>query len=69
MNNITTKGNIGSDPEIKFVGALAIASFSLAHTPRRNNKGTQAWEDAETIAKGQAAKTKYIEEKVEAPGW
>jgi len=125
MNNITTKGNIGSDPEIKFVGDLAIASFSVAHTPRRKSKSTQAWEDGETmwyrvtffgskaegivdnyakgdsvilvgmlsqntytnkdgktvigleingteiakIAKGQAVKTKYIEEKVEAPGW
>jgi single-strand DNA-binding protein len=125
MNNITTKGNIGSDPEIKFVGDLGIASFSVAHTPRKKNKVTQSWEDGETmwyrvtffgskaegivdnyakgdtviivgtlaqstytnkngktvtgleiigtemakIAKTQAAKTKYIEEKVEAPGW
>jgi single-strand DNA-binding protein len=125
MNNITTKGNIGSDPEIKFVGDLAIASFSLAHTPRRKSKTTQAWEDGETmwyrvtffgskaegivdnyakgdsvilvgmlsqntytnkdgktvtgleingteiakIAKSQAAKTKYIEEKVDTPAW
>jgi single-strand DNA-binding protein len=125
MNNITTKGNIGSEPEIKFVGDLAIASFSVAHTPRRKSKTTQAWEDGETmwyrvtffgskaegivdnyakgdsvilvgmlsqstytnkdgktvtgleivgteiakIAKGQTAKTKYIEEKVEAPAW
>jgi single-strand DNA-binding protein len=125
MNNITTKGNIGSDPEIKFAKDLAIASFSVAHTPRKKNKVTQNWEDGETmwyrvtffgskaegivdnyakgdtvilvgmlaqstytnkegktvtgleitgteiakIAKTQAAKTKYIEEKVEAPGW
>jgi len=125
MNNITTKGNIGSDPEIKFVGDLAIASYSVGHTPRKKNKSTQAWEDGETmwyrvtffgskaegivdnyvkgdtvlltgmlaqntytnkdgktitgleitgqeiakIAKGQAAKTKYIEEKVEMPSW
>jgi single-strand DNA-binding protein len=125
MNTITTKGNIGSDPEIKFVGDLAIASFSVAHTPRKKNKGTQAWEDGETmwyrvtffgskaegivdnyakgdsvlltgmlsqstytnkegkdatsleingteiakIAKAQAGKTKYIDEKVEMPAW
>jgi len=125
MNNITTKGNIGSEPEIKFVGDLAIASFSVAHTPRKKNKSTQAWEDGETmwyrvtffgskaegivdnyvkgdtvlltgmlsqntytnkdgktvtgleitgteiarIAKTQAAKTKYVEEKVEMPSW
>lgn len=125
MNNITTKGNIGSEPEIKFVGDLAIASFSLAHTPRKKNRSTQAWEDGETmwyrvtffgskaegivdnyakgdtvilvgllaqstytnkdgktvtgleitgteiakIAKSQAAKTKYIDEKVDAPAW
>ena len=125
MNNITTKANIGSEPEIKFAGDLAIASFSIAHTPRKKNKSTQAWEDGETmwyrvtffgskaegivdnyakgdsilltgalsqstytnkdgktvtgleivgteiakIAKSQAAKTKYIEEKVEMPSW
>jgi single-strand DNA-binding protein len=125
MNTITTKGNIGSDPEIKFLQDLAIASFSVAHTPRKKNRSTQAWEDGETmwyrvtffgskaegivdnyakgdsvilvgmlaqntytnkegktvtgleitgteiakIAKGQAVKTKYIEEKVDAPAW
>jgi len=125
MNNITTKGNIGSDPEIKFAGDLAIASFSLAHTPRKKNKSSNMWEDGETmwyrvtffgskaegivdsytkgdsvilvgtlsqstytnkagavvtgleitgneiakIAKNQAVKTKYIEEKVDAPAW
>jgi len=125
MNNITTKGNIGSEPEIKFAGDLAIASFSVAHTPRKKNKSSQAWEDGETmwyrvtffgskaegivdnyskgdsvlltgmlsqstytnkdgktvtgleitgteiarIAKSQAAKTKYVEEKVEMPSW
>jgi single-strand DNA-binding protein len=125
MNNITTKGNIGSEPEIKFAGDLAIASFSVAHTPRKKNKSSQAWEDGETmwyrvtffgskaegivdnyskgdsvlltgmlsqstytnkdgktvtgleitgteiarIAKSQAAKTKYVEEKVEMPAW
>jgi single-strand DNA-binding protein len=125
MNNITTKGNIGSEPEIKFAGDLAIASFSVAHTPRKKNKNSQAWEDGETmwyrvtffgskaegivdnyskgdsvlltgmlsqstytnkdgktvtgleitgteiarIAKSQAAKTKYVEEKVEMPSW
>jgi single-strand DNA-binding protein len=125
MNNITTKGNIGSEPEIKFAGDLAIASFSVAHTPRKKNKSSQAWEDGETmwyrvtffgskaegivdnyskgdsilltgmlsqstytnkdgktvtgleitgteiarIAKTQAAKTKYVEEKVEMPSW
>ena len=49
MNNITTKGNIGSDPEIKFAGDLAIASFSLAHTPRKKNKTSNMWEDGETM--------------------
>lgn len=49
MNNITTKGNIGSEPEIKFAGDLAIASFSVAHTPRKKNKSSQAWEDGETM--------------------
>lgn len=49
MSQITVQGNIGKDPEIKFVGDLAITKFSLAETPRVKNKSTEQWEDGETI--------------------
>lgn len=48
MNQIMIQGNAGSDPEIKFVkDNLALATFSLAHTPRTQKNGK--WEDGETM--------------------
>ena len=48
---ITVKGNLGSDPELKFVqgskGDLALATFSLAYTPR--SKQGNEWVDGETL--------------------
>jgi single-strand DNA-binding protein len=49
MAQITVQGNIGKDPEIKFLGDLAITKFSVADTPRSKNKTTGEWEDGETI--------------------
>ena len=50
MAQITVKGNVGKDPEIKFVktarGDVALVEFSLAHTPRER-KGEE-WVDGET---------------------
>jgi len=45
---VTVKGNIGSDPEFKFVKEnLALTTFSLAYTPRiQKNK---EWIDGETM--------------------
>ena len=47
---ITTSGNVGKDVELKF-GAkdIAIATFSLAHTPRNLNATSGEWEDGETM--------------------
>jgi len=48
MNQITVQGNVGNDPEIKFVkDNLALATFSLAYTPRTQKNGR--WEDGETM--------------------
>ena len=48
---VTIKGNLGSDPELKYVktgrGDTALVGFSLAHTPRER-KGEQ-WVEGETI--------------------
>lgn len=48
---VTVKGNLGSEPELKFVktgrGDTALVTFSLAYTPRER-KGEQ-WVDGETM--------------------
>jgi single-strand DNA-binding protein len=48
---VTIKGNLGSDPELKYVktarGDTALVTFSLAHTPRER-KGDE-WVEGETI--------------------
>jgi single-strand DNA-binding protein len=46
--SVTVKGNVGTDPEIKFVkDNLALTTFSLAYTPRiQKNK---EWVDGETM--------------------
>ena len=48
---VTVIGNLGSDPELKFVktarGDTAVVSFSVAYTPRER-KGTD-WVEGETI--------------------
>lgn len=48
---VTVKGNLGSDPELKFVktsrGDTGLVTFNLAHTPRER-KGEQ-WVDGETM--------------------
>jgi single-strand DNA-binding protein len=48
---VTIKGNLGSDPELKYVktarGDAALVTFSLAHTPRER-KGDE-WVEGETI--------------------
>jgi len=47
MNQIMIEGNLGSDPEIKMLKDEVLASFSLAHTPRKKINGQ--YEDGETI--------------------
>jgi single-strand DNA-binding protein len=47
MNQIIIEGNLGSDPEIKMYKEEVLASFSLAHTPRKKVNGQ--YEDGETM--------------------
>jgi single-strand DNA-binding protein len=48
---VTVKGNLGSDPELKFVktarGDTGITTFSLAYTPRERKN--DQWVDGETM--------------------
>ena len=47
MNQIIIEGNLGSDPELKVFGDETLATFSLAHTPRK--KVNNQWQDGDTI--------------------
>lgn len=47
---ITVTGNICSDPELKFTkSGAAVASFTIADTPRFLDKTTNEWKDGETL--------------------
>jgi len=46
--NISVKGNLGSDPDLKFSkNNTAYCNFSLAYTPRKQIAGE--WQDGETM--------------------
>ena len=43
---ITIEGNLAQDPEIRFTpSGTAVASFTIASTPRALNRKTGQWED------------------------
>ncbi|QOR47600.1 single-stranded DNA-binding protein [Trueperella pecoris] len=46
-NTITITGNLGKDPELKYVGAngLPVCELSIGATPRKLNKTTNEWEN------------------------
>ena len=47
---ITLIGNLTSDPELRFTpSGAAVASFTIASTPRTFNRQTNAWEDGSTL--------------------
>ena len=47
---ITVVGNLTAAPELKYVGSgTAVASFTVASTPREKNKQTGEWEDGEPM--------------------
>lgn len=46
-NYFTVTGNLTADPELRFTATGdAVANFTVADTPRKFNKQTNAWEDA-----------------------
>lgn len=46
-NFVTITGNLTDTPELRFTPAgTAVASFTVADTPRRKNEQTGQWEDA-----------------------
>lgn len=47
---ITIVGNLTADPDLRYVSSgIAVASFTVASTPRNLNKQTQQWEDGEPM--------------------
>lgn len=47
---ITVIGNLTADPELRFTPAgAAVATFTVASTPRRFNAQTNQWEDGEAL--------------------
>lgn len=47
---ITVIGNLTDDPELRFTpSGVAVASFTVASTPRHYSKDTGQWEDGETL--------------------
>jgi single-strand DNA-binding protein len=49
-NTISITGNITADPELRFLpSGLAVASFTVADTPRYQDKGSDEWKDGEAL--------------------
>ena len=47
---ITVVGNLTSDPELRFTpSGAAVASFTVASTPRTFDRGAGEWKDGETL--------------------
>jgi single-strand DNA-binding protein len=47
---ITVVGNLTDDPELRFTpSGAAVASFTVASTPRVMNRQSQQWEDGDTL--------------------
>ncbi|MCW4354842.1 single-stranded DNA-binding protein [Hoyosella sp. YIM 151337] len=47
---ITVVGNLTADPELRFTPAgAAVATFTVASTPRKYNAQTSQWEDGEAL--------------------
>ncbi len=47
---LTIHGNLTSDPELRFTpSGVAVASFTVASTPRKYNVATKQWEDGDAL--------------------
>ena len=47
---LTVVGNLTDDPELRFVpSGAAVASFTVASTPRTFDKATSEWKDGDTL--------------------
>lgn len=59
---ITIVGNLTGDPELRFTqGGAAVASFTVASTPRTFDKQSNSWKDGETLFLRCSAWREYAE--------
>ena len=59
--NVTIVGNLTSDPELRFTpSGAAVASFTVASSPRVLDKATNEWKDGENVAESLTRGTKVI---------
>ncbi|AIE82953.1 single-stranded DNA-binding protein [Actinotignum timonense] len=64
---ITIVGNLTADPEMRFTsGGVAVASFTVASTPRKRNAQTDQWEDGEPMFVRCSAWRDYAENVAES---
>lgn len=50
MTAFTLAGNLAGDPELRFTPAgVAVANFTVCHTPRHLDKQSGEWVDGETL--------------------
>jgi single-strand DNA-binding protein len=50
MSNYTLSGNLTADPELRFTpSGSAVASFTIASTPRYFDRDASEWKDGETM--------------------
>jgi len=47
---LTIVGNLTADPELRFTpSGVAVANFTVAHTPRSFDRTTNEWKDGDTL--------------------
>lgn len=46
---ITLTGNVAAAPQLRMAGGTPVTSFRIGATPRRFDKATETWSDAETM--------------------
>jgi single-strand DNA-binding protein len=46
---ITLSGNVAAAPSLRLAGGTPVTSFRVGATPRRHDKATDSWSDAETL--------------------
>lgn len=46
---ITLSGNVAATPSLRLAGGTPVTSFRVGATPRRFDKATDSWSDAETL--------------------
>jgi single-strand DNA-binding protein len=47
--HITVSGNVAAAPTLRLAGGATVTSFRIGATPRRYDKATDSWSDADTL--------------------